>query len=138
MDAHVAVVQQAMYDVYGATTSASGTQTATRGYAGQQQDPSGLLYMKDRYYDPATGRFLSRDSYTLKDPLTYPVYVYAGDNPVNANDPSGHCDPEDPLDCAVPPVSDEPDGVDAMKVVYYGQQLLEITDIDGAGFTGAI
>ncbi|MHB8329000.1 MAG: RHS repeat-associated core domain-containing protein [Acidimicrobiales bacterium] len=39
-----------------------------------------------RYYDPATGQFISSDP--LVD-LTGQPYAYAGDNPVNATDPLG-------------------------------------------------
>ena len=44
-----------------------------------------------RYYNPATGRFLSRDP--LDGDATHPAslhkYLYAGGDPVNALDPSG-------------------------------------------------
>jgi hypothetical protein len=39
-----------------------------------------------RYYDPATGQFMSVDP--LVDVTAQP-YVYVGDDPVNASDPSG-------------------------------------------------
>jgi hypothetical protein len=39
-----------------------------------------------RYYDPATGQFLSVDP-EVSETLT--PFAYAGDDPVNANDPSG-------------------------------------------------
>jgi len=61
-------------------------------YTGQQFDAaSGLYYLRARYYDPALGRFLSRDP---AEPLrTLPRalnrYVYVADNPLNAADPSG-------------------------------------------------
>jgi hypothetical protein len=45
---------------------------------------SGLEYLRARYYDPATGRFLGRD------PVPYlQRYAYAGSNPVNLTDPTG-------------------------------------------------
>ena len=55
------------------------------------QDPTGLIYLRARWYDPATGRFLTRDPFpglaTL--PTTQHPYVYVGNNPVNLVDPSG-------------------------------------------------
>ncbi len=52
-------------------------------FAGLPSDPaSGLVYDRARLYDPTTGRFLT------PDPLGG-GYAYAGDNPVNAVDPSG-------------------------------------------------
>src|SRR5262245_37033288 len=46
---------------------------------------SGLLYLRARYYDPATQEFISRDPIGSGQP-----YVYAGGNPVNYIDPSGN------------------------------------------------
>lgn len=50
-------------------------------------DPeTGLLYLINRYYDPATGQFLSVDPL---EGLTQQPYQYASDNPVNNTDPNG-------------------------------------------------
>lgn len=76
--------------MYGKTKSATGSQANDFQFAGQQTDPTGLQYLRARYYDPSTGTFLSRD------PLAANAYQdkqhpfgYAGGNPVNATDPSG-------------------------------------------------
>ncbi len=47
-----------------------------------------------RYYNPATGRFLSRDPEDgkVKDPASLHKYLYAGGNPVNMIDPTGRGD----------------------------------------------
>jgi RHS repeat-associated protein len=47
-----------------------------------------------RYYNPATGRFLSRDPEDgiATDPKTLHKYLYAGGDPANAIDPSGRAD----------------------------------------------
>ena len=44
------------------------------------------FYLVGRYYDPATGQFLSVDA---KVQQTLEAYLYAGDDPVNRIDPSG-------------------------------------------------
>ncbi|GEM_PF-3338472 len=51
----------------------------------------GLIYLRARYYDPSTGRFLSKDPAggKLSSPVTQNKYVYANNNPVNAGDPTG-------------------------------------------------
>lgn len=51
-------------------------------------------YYRARYYNPLTGRFLSRDPEGGKpiDPKTLHKYLYAGGDPVNAKDPNGHAD----------------------------------------------
>jgi len=65
----------------------------TFGYTGEMWDEeSELLYLRARYYEPETGRFLSRDSYqgNLQNPLSRHLYAYVGNNPVNYVDPTGN------------------------------------------------
>ena len=55
-------------------------------YCGEYQDLcSGLIYLRNRYYDPSIGRFISEDP--IQDGLNW--YVYANNNPVNYIDPWG-------------------------------------------------
>ena len=55
-------------------------------YCGEYTDlSSGLIYLRNRYYDPSIGRFISEDP--AKDGLNW--YVYCGNNPVRYIDPSG-------------------------------------------------
>src|SRR5207244_862725 len=57
------------------------------GYTGQYTDgESGLVYLRARYYDPATQQFLTRDPLVAE---TEQAYVYAGGDPLNSRDPSG-------------------------------------------------
>jgi RHS repeat-associated protein len=61
-------------------------------YRGEQYDSDlGLYYLRARYYNPATGRFLSRDP--EDGDAIYPIslhkYLYAGSNPVKYVDPTG-------------------------------------------------
>jgi len=53
--------------------------------------PQLRAYICARYYDPAAGRFLTRDPVagTVLAPQTMNRYVYVGNNPVNRIDPSG-------------------------------------------------
>jgi RHS repeat-associated protein len=60
--------------------------------SGEQYDSDlSLYYLRARYYNPATGRFLSRDPYDgdAKIPATLHKYLYAGGDPVNLKDPTG-------------------------------------------------
>jgi RHS repeat-associated protein len=77
------------FDVYGNLTASTGTVASPLRFAGQYWDSeSGLYYLRARYYDPATAQFLTRDPWVA---LTHAPYSYAGDNPLNAADPSGRC-----------------------------------------------
>ena len=78
------------FDPYGNITASTGTITNPMRFAGQYRDgESSLYYLRARYYDPATGQFLSRDPAvaTTREP-----YAFVGENPLNATDPSGLCD----------------------------------------------
>ncbi len=50
------------YDVYGAVRARTGTSGQEFTFTGEQVDSSGLQYLRARYYDAASGRFVSRDS----------------------------------------------------------------------------
>jgi len=50
----------------------------------------GMYVMRARMYNPAIGRFISKDPMQVgSDALDYNPYIYCGNNPVNRIDPSG-------------------------------------------------
>lgn len=52
------------------------------------RDPAtGLVYMRDRWYDPSTGSFLTPDPEGFADSSN--LYAYCGGDPVNCTDPTG-------------------------------------------------
>jgi RHS repeat-associated protein len=80
------------YDVFGAVRSHAGSASQPFTFTGEQIDGGlGLVFLRARYYDPAVGRFISRDPWpALADaPQSLNRYVYAANNPVNVVDPSG-------------------------------------------------
>lgn len=79
------VVGSYAYSPYGVTLTHTGAATRLQ-YDGAYHDPTGLYYLHARYYDPATGQFLTRDP--LED-VTGAPYSYADDDPVDNTDPSG-------------------------------------------------
>jgi RHS repeat-associated protein len=74
-------------------------------YRAEQYDQDlGLYYLRARYYNPVTGRFMSRDPKECKplESRNKPVdsrklhkYLYASGDPVNLIDPRGREDEED-------------------------------------------
>lgn len=75
------------YGPYGGLTGHTGTATTALGYAGQYTlGQSGLLYLRARYYDPATAQFLTQDPAVE---VTHEPYGYAGDDPLRFKDPTG-------------------------------------------------
>jgi RHS repeat-associated protein len=80
------------YDVFGALRSHTGSSTNYWQFTGQQSDStSNLYYLRARYYDPASGRFLTQDPLRGSglSPQSLNPYAYALNNPTNRVDPSG-------------------------------------------------
>jgi len=50
-------------------------------------EEAGIYYMRNRWYEPHTGRFLSEDPIGLEGGIN--LYVYSGNDPVNNTDPTG-------------------------------------------------
>jgi RHS repeat-associated protein len=81
------------YGPYGAPLTSNGAITPTsKAYINERFDAeTGLQYLNARYYDPNLGRFFTPDTW---DPMIAGVdfnrYAYAGNDPVNGMDPSGH------------------------------------------------
>jgi RHS repeat-associated protein len=75
------------YSPYGLLQKVTGTASTPLLYGqGYSDQAVGLIYLVNRYYDPATGQFLTSDP-ALDE--TNQAYLYASNDPVNAVDPSG-------------------------------------------------
>ena len=77
------------YIAFGSVKSQSGNSRFR--FTGKELDESGLYYYGARYYDPATGRFITTDSVkgSLKDPQSLNRYSYTMNNPLKYIDPTG-------------------------------------------------
>jgi RHS repeat-associated protein len=81
------VVATYSYDPYGNVAGSTGSVANPFQFAGQYKDAeSGLLYLRARFYEPATGVFISRDPI---ESITHQPYSYANNNPFTYSDPSG-------------------------------------------------
>ena len=81
------------YDAFGNLINSTGNTPNVYLFAGEQFDPAlGLYYNRARYYNNATGRFWTADSYegNSRDPLSLHKYLYSEGNPVDHVDPSGN------------------------------------------------
>ena len=81
------------YGTYAPTgTSNPGADPKGPGYTGHVNDPeTNLVYMQARYYDPATGRFLSTDPVKPRagDAFNFNRYAYVDNNPIMGIDFTG-------------------------------------------------
>jgi RHS repeat-associated protein len=84
------VTGSAAYDPFGATTTQAGASSAL-GFTGELSDATGLINLRARLYDPATGAFTQTDPLRPGAPgvVGYNPYAYVGSNPVTWTDPSG-------------------------------------------------
>jgi RHS repeat-associated protein len=72
---------------YGIPANTSGIASTPFLFAGQYKDTeTGLYYLRARYYNPATGQFLTQDPAVT---FTQAPYEYVGGNPENRGDSSG-------------------------------------------------
>ncbi|MBI2045786.1 RHS repeat-associated core domain-containing protein [Candidatus Pacearchaeota archaeon] len=76
------------YFAFGEEKSSSGERFT---YTGKELDDSGLYYYGARYYEPASGRFISPDpiSGSIENPQSLNKYSYVLNNPNKFVDPSG-------------------------------------------------
>ncbi|MGA2435414.1 MAG: RHS repeat-associated core domain-containing protein [Bryobacteraceae bacterium] len=80
------------YDAWGNIVSLTGSTSNLYLYRGEQYDPDlNLYYLRARYFNPLTGRFLTRDLEAgLKvSPKSLHKYLYAEGDPINGSDPTG-------------------------------------------------
>jgi RHS repeat-associated protein len=81
------------YGPYGDLVKKTGSVENSYLYAGYRCDEeTGFYYLQSRYYDPRTGRFLTRDTFEGEErvPLSQNRYAYGHNNPVINTDPTGH------------------------------------------------
>ncbi|MBI1395131.1 MAG: hypothetical protein GC151_04050, partial [Betaproteobacteria bacterium] len=75
-----------VYEPYGQSSQSGSSDTQYR-YTGREDDGTGLMYYRARYYNPRTSRFISEDPIGLAG--GYNLYGYVGQEPVGRSDPSG-------------------------------------------------
>jgi RHS repeat-associated protein len=88
-----AIIELYAFDAYGNAIGFDPSVALTEFlYSGEQIDSKiGQQYLRQRYYDPATGRFNRLDPFfgNLTDPQSLLKYLYTHADPVNGVDPTG-------------------------------------------------
>lgn len=80
--------QEIVYDPWGAPSiilDNTGSRLFWKGLL--YQDGPGLYYVRNRWYDPEVGRFISEDPIGLEGGIN--LYQFAAGDPINLSDPSG-------------------------------------------------
>jgi RHS repeat-associated protein len=80
--------QSVKYAAFGTVQSSTGASPNRNKYTGREDDGTGLMYYRARYYDSSVGRFISEDPMGYAAGINF--YAYVSNNPVNGNDPSGN------------------------------------------------
>jgi RHS repeat-associated protein len=67
-----------------------GDSASNFGFTGEQDAVADLVFLRARYYDPGTGRFITKDPFpgVPSLPSSLHPYQYALNNPINLVDPS--------------------------------------------------
>ncbi len=82
-----ALLATTSYDAWGNPETTGGVTAYTPfGYAGGYTDPDGLIYLINRYYNPAEGQFISADPDLSQ---SGEPYAYTGGDPLTQKDPDG-------------------------------------------------
>ncbi len=98
-DSTGATVVEYKYNAWGKLLAVTGSMASTLGrqnpirYRGYEYDEeSGLYYLRSRYYNPDTGRFISADSVMgrVGEVLSHNLYCYCGNSIINHADDNGN------------------------------------------------
>ncbi|MBI2944244.1 MAG: RHS repeat protein [Candidatus Wallbacteria bacterium] len=82
-----ATLESRRHAAFGKRRGAAEAQQSPLDFAARRESAGGLVYMRARWYDPDTGRFLTQDPVRSFDGASR--YAYASDNPVRYTDPFG-------------------------------------------------
>jgi len=112
-----------LFDAFGLGHTAGSANSDPFGFGAQSgyytDLETGLLLLTNRYYDPGTGRFATRDPIGTAGGMN--LYGFVGNGPLSAADPSGLCG------------DDAPDA----DVEAYIQQFKAVTASSGAACAGS-
>jgi RHS repeat-associated protein len=93
VDANGEVLLSQSYEPFGEVLASVGEGESSYGFAAEMQEPTGLIYLRARFYSSSQGRFISKDTWPGDDnrPLSLNGWNYVEADPINELDPSGRC-----------------------------------------------
>jgi RHS repeat-associated protein len=88
-----AVTGEVIYSAWGEVRNSYGSTPTKKLYTGQYEAEAGLYFYNARWFDNELGRFAQADTIIPDslNPQSWNRYSYVINNPINYNDPSGHC-----------------------------------------------
>lgn len=98
------------YEPFGASSEAGEPSESPFRFTGREDDGTGLMYYRARYYSPGLARFISEDPAVFEGSGPN-LYWYAYGNPLSFTDPSGECFPCIPSFNPVAPVEEAADQI---------------------------
>jgi RHS repeat-associated protein len=107
------------YEPFGTETTTGAPATNRFGFTGREDDGTGLLYYRARYYSPTLQRFVSEDPAGFVDGPN--LYGYVANSPANYSDPFGL---DKDRDCG--PVPDFPPDADIEANIRRAREMGEI------------
>ena len=96
VDSSQEIVNAYSYGGFGNVNLEIENKTNVYKYNAEQADSkTNFIFLRNRYYDPSLGRFITKDIFPgIKEiPQTLNSYVYVNNNPVNRIDPTGEFEP---------------------------------------------
>jgi RHS repeat-associated protein len=92
VDPQTEILLAQSYSPYGEVISSVGDFETAYSYTSEMTDGTGLVNLRARYYDPGTGRFISKDTWEgiYNQPHSLNKWGYVEGNPVGRRDPSGY------------------------------------------------
>jgi RHS repeat-associated protein len=107
------LAQTYTFDSFGKLTASSGSVANPFQYVGRELDSeSNLYYMRARYFDSSTGRFISEDPIGFNGGNN--LYAYVENDPADQSDPFGLCAPSSDMKDCLEKVFNQP--IDGVKV----------------------
>lgn len=91
LDSNGTTLSTSTFDSFGSRATNDTSGDPFSGFGGQygyrSDSESGLLLLGTRYYDPSTGRFVTRDTMSYDGGINQ--YAYVGNSPIGKSDPLG-------------------------------------------------